>query len=767
MLGICASPEPRQSAIPGGDIKRNNIQSQRAFTVAVYKMRQFLTIFLMCLASTFGLTQESQSSETHSKLGLVLEGGGALGLAHIGVIEYLEEQHIPVSFIAGTSMGGLVGGVYATGLNAAEVRNVVKGINWDEVISGQPTFDNLSFRRKQDAREYPSAVEFGLREGLQFPSGFNSGQQVDLILDRIALPYSGIKTFNDLPIPFACVATDLVTKSEHVFRSGPLDIALRSTMSLPGIFSPVRHEGHIYVDGGLLNNIPVSVAKEMGADIILGIHLEVAPLKPDASLASFQVLGESIAAVIAANEREAMKDADLVVTVPLQEFTSSDYDKADAIIRAGYDAAKASAEKLSNLSVDEVSWKLYLTKRDARRGRTARPEFVEVTGVDPEIAHSLAEQMSDFAGYPVDAAKLEREILELNGTGPFSSLNYSMVEQGGKPGLQIEAQEKSYSPPIVRPLIEIDGSDYNDVFFSVGARITFLDFGGYRRELRNDVILGSRYGIATEYYRPLSPTSNWFVAPRVGVNSSQYPLYNGSTLRAVYRNRLALGGLDLGYTFGRTGELRLGYEGGYQHFSPQIGNAVELPTVPGTTGGAKLQYSLDRLDDPVVPRAGESLKFFTKYFNANPAAPHGFPLSELQIQNFFRLSNPSSIFLNAYAGTSYGYKTGIPAFSLGGVNRFLAFGTNELLTDQYFLFQTGYIRKLMKLPPFLGSTIDFLGMFEAGKTYPLPNGPKPPNVPGDIVGALVVDTIFGPVEVGGTVGNYGHGKFYFRIGRIF
>lgn len=730
------------------------------------QLRDFLTVFLVCLASTIGLTQESQSSE-HPKLALVLEGGGALGLAHIGVIQYLEEHHIPVSYIAGTSMGGLVGGVYATGRNATEVRDLVKGINWDEVISGQTRFEDLSFRRKQDAREYPTGLEFGLRKGVQFPSGFNAGQQVDLILDRIALPYSGLQSFDDLPIPFACVATDLVTKSEHVFRSGPLDLALRSTMSLPGIFSPIRHEGHIYVDGGLLKNIPVSVAKEMGADIILGIHLEVAPLKPDASLSSFQVLGESIAAVIAANEREAMKDADLVVTVPLQEFTSSDYDKADVIIKAGYDAAAANAGKLSNLSVDEVAWNVYLAKRDGRRGRAATPQFVEVTGVDPQIAYPLAQQMSEFAGQPVDSAKLERKILELNGTGPFSSLNYTMVEQNNKQGLQIEAQEKPYSPPIVRPLIVIDGSDYNDVFFSIGARITFLNFGGYRRELRNDVILGSQYGIATEYYRPFSPTSNWFVAPRVGINSSQYPLYSGNTLLALYRNRLALGGLDLGYAFGRTGELRLGYEGGYQHLSPQIGNEAELPTVSGATGHVNLQYSLDRRDDPVVPRSGESVKFFTKYFNANPAAPHGFPLSELQIQNFFRLSDPSSVFLNAYGGTSYGYKTGIPAFPLGGVTRFVAFGTNELLTDQYFLFQTGYIRKLTKLPPLLGSTIDFLGMFEAGKTYQLPNGPKPPYLPGDIVGALVVDTRFGPLEVGGAVGNYGHGKFYFQIGRIF
>jgi len=392
---------------------------------------------------------------------------------------------------------------------------------------------------------------------------------------------------------------------------------------------------------------------------------------------------------------------------------------------------------------------------------------VNVTGVDPEIAHSMAQQMSDLAQQPLDTAKLDHEILQLNGTGPFSSLNYSMVQQNGEAGLQIEAQPKPYSPPIVRPLIVIDGSDYNDVFFSLGARITFFDFGGYRGELRNDVILGSQYGIASEYYRPFSSASNWFVAPRIGVNSVQYPLYKGSSLLALYRNRMTGGAVDFGYAFGRIGELRLGYEGGYQHLSPQIGNVAELPNVSGGTGDVRLQYSLNRLDDPVVPRSGESVKFYTKYFNANPAASEGFPVSELHLQNFWRLSDPSSVFLNAYGGTSYGYKTGIPAFSLGGVTHFLAFGENELLTNQYFLFQGGYIRKLLQMPPLLGSTIDFLATFEVGKTYQLPNGPKPPYLPADAAGALVVNTLFGPVEVGGAVGDYGHAKFFFQIGRIF
>src|SRR5271169_5256741 len=280
------------------------------------KTRTTRLLLVLCVlgAGNFARSQElpRRDQTSHPKLGLVLEGGGALGLAHIGVITWLEEHRIPVNYVAGTSMGGLVGGVYATGRTAAEVREVVNGINWDQVMSGQTPFNDLSFRRKQDAHDYPSSLEFGLRKGLQFPAGFNSGQQVSLILDRVALPYSEIPSFNDLPIPFACVATDLLSGKAHVFRDGPLALALRSTMSLPGIFTPVRAGDHIYADGGLLDNLPIGVAKEMGADVVLGIHLEVAPLNPEKPLSTFTVLGQAISVVIAANELRSMEQADLL-----------------------------------------------------------------------------------------------------------------------------------------------------------------------------------------------------------------------------------------------------------------------------------------------------------------------------------------------------------------------------------------------------------------------------------------------------------------------
>jgi NTE family protein len=699
----------------------------------------------------------------------VLQGGGALGLAHVGVITWLEEHHIPFDYIAGTSMGGLVGGVYATGHNAAEMRQIVNEIPWDQVMAGQTPFDALSFRRKEDARDYPNNLEFGLRKGLQFPEGFNSGQQVSLVLDKIALPYSEIKSFNDLPTPFACVATDLVSGKPKVFRSGSLSLALRSTMSLPGIFTPVRTKDAIYADGGLLQNIPVEVAKEMGADLTLAIHLAEAPVLPNASLSSFSVLGDSIAVMISANELLSMEKADILVSVPVQKWSALSFDDADAIIKAGYDAAAAKSKVLMTLAVDDATWNQYLADRAARRRTNPVPTFIAVDGVNGNLSRRVEEQMAGVVGKPLDFDQLDQDIMHLKGFGRFSVLSYQMVERNGQQGLLVKTEENTYGPPIVRPLILIDGSSLKNVTFNLGARVTFLDVGGFRSEWRNDVTLFSEYGLRSEYYHPFTPLTQWFVAPRGLIDSSPFYIYDNNKLLSTYRRNTGGGGLDVGYQFGTTGELRVGYEGGWERFARQTGNPNELPSVSGTFGDARIQYKLDRLDNAVIPRAGQNLQANFQWTNASPEAPRPYPSAEIVSQNYFRLNEPSSVFLSGYGGTTFDYATGLPQFSLGGSQRLVAYGVNELLMDKYFLFQAGYIRQLAKLPPLLGSGIYFLGVYEAAQVYGPPHTMvnKASGFPTDGAAGIVVNTIFGPVEAAYAYGDTGHRKFFFRVGRLF
>jgi len=732
-----------------------------------------LALLLLPMATS---AQGGAQAPGRPRIGLILEGGGALGLAHIGVIQWLEEHHIPASYVAGTSMGGLVGGMYATGHSSREMRDLIAGVDWPAVIGGRTPYDDLSYRRKEDIRDYPNSLEFGLRRGLKFPSGFNSGQQVGLIFDRIALPYSTIKTFDDLPIPFACVSTDLVSGKRQVFRSGSLAQALRSTMSLPGVFSPVRTDDKIFADGALLDNLPVDVAQEMGAELTLAIHLQVKELSPDEHLSSFGVLGRSVSVMIAANELRSMEKADLLVTVPLGDFSSLDYEKADALIERGYQAATAKASVLSTLSVDEASWNAYLERRNSRRSTTVpAPQFVEVTGAPPQLVPQIEQEFADTIGRPLDTAEIDQKLMQLTGIGRFSRANYRMTERNGELGLEVVVQQKSYAPPTVHPIIIIDGSDYNNVHFIMGARITLYDFGAFGRELRNDVLVGSEYGLFSEYYVPFRRGSSFFAAPRSILDTQLFDAYRGQTFVAQYGKRRLGGGLDFGYEFGRVAELRVGYESYQIKFHPEIGDPTAFPTIQGRVGDSHLRFSVNHVDDPVIPRQGQYVQFSNDWYDATPHASGSFDTAQARISLFQRISRPSSVYITAKGGTSFGFtQTGIPQFALGGSSIGLpAYGTNELLTNQYVLGTVGYIRELVKLPPFLGGQIYLVTNVEGGRVYPLSASafPQAPPLssryPVSGAAGFVVNTIFGPVLIGGAVGDTGHQRFFFQLGKIF
>src|SRR5580700_4592833 len=292
-----------------------------------------------------------------STIGLVLEGGGALGLAHVGVLRWFEQNHIPVDYVAGTSMGGLVGGLYASGMSPQEIANFVGGINWTAVLSGQVPFPALSYRRKEDKLAFPNRLEFGLKHGFSLPSGLNSGSRVGLLLDEKMLPYYDLQSFDDLPIPFRCVATDMTTGREHVFKDGSLAQAMRSTMSIPGVFAPVAHGTQIYSDGAAVNNLPVSVARAMGADIVIAVYLDTGTFNRSSLESLVGVAGRNVQILIAANERKSMEDANILLNADVSNFTAGDFEKSAEIIPKGVEVAQEHAAELEKYAVNDTDWR--------------------------------------------------------------------------------------------------------------------------------------------------------------------------------------------------------------------------------------------------------------------------------------------------------------------------------------------------------------------------------------------------------------------------
>lgn len=700
---------------------------------------------------------------TRPKIGLVLEGGGALGLAHIGILEWMEEHRVPIDLITGTSMGALIGGLYASGMSTRELRELITSIDWNLTLGGQVPFNALSYRRKEDRIAYPNRLEFGLRNGVQFPAGLNSGHQIGLILSRATLGYPNLASFDDLPVPFRAVAVELISGKEEVFDKGSLADALRASISMPAIFAPAVRDGKVYTDGGSLNNLPVDVAKRMGADVLIAVHLATGPVDPKQLSTLTGTLGRTVAIVVSNNELRNMQLADILITADLSGFTSADYLRAGAIIAKGRDAAAAKNGILSRLQLDAASYQALLDQR--QRARTAIPRqvsTVEVEGTTRQLERSIEKTLKPFLNTRLQTSLLERELTRIVGLGRYDSLAYRIEDSNGTPALWVRAQEKLHGPPFFQPAVEIDGKDQSNVGFLFLSRFTALDLGGFRSEWRTDVAFGSRYGIASEYYRPLTESSRVFLAPRAFAQNSRYEVYENQDRIADYRLReYGLGG-DVGVNFSRFAELRAGYTLGRLSAERDIGSPV-FPDIGFRNDVATFRFAYEGQDDAVIARRGIRILASLKHFPEStlPALSQ----AELRITAAKPVSPRASFLGGVSGGTSFDSRdAGIRGFSFGAPIRLGAYGPNELRGHEYFLFTAGYLRELITLPPLAGDKLYWTTFYQAGR---MGGAQFHRGVPMSLSSVLVAKTLLGPIYLGGSWGDRGHRRWYFGLGRVF
>ena len=729
------------------------------------RLRIALVLALSATSLAAVSQNESVAPPKRMKVGIALEGGGALGLAHIGVLRWFEQHHIPIDYLSGNSMGGLVGGLYATGQSPDQIEKIVKGMDWPLLLGGVTPYQDLSYRRKEDARDVQSTLAIGFKKGASLPSGMNAGHQISLLIDRETLPYSDVKSFDDLPIPFRCVATDLVTGKAHVFSTGPIGLAMRSTMSLPGIFAPIAVGPSLLVDGELVDNLPTDLARSMGPDVVIAIHLQVSPTTADDIASLFGVLGRSITISSAASEVRGMEAADIVVKVDVQKFTALEFDRADALIEQGMKAAEEKAKILQPYALNQAEWDEYVAQRDARkRGPVGAPQFVKVEGTTPALNKKIETFLQPMVNQPIDTKKLDRSLTRLTGVGRFSSASYGMTEVGDETGLLVNVREKNNAPPVLQIAFNIDGTEPDNVTYTLGGRLTFLDIGGFGAEWRTDFAIGNTYGISSEYYKRFIQTSKWFYAPQIHVSNMGQWIYSYNNPQADYRIIRSGAGLDFGYAIDRFSEVRAGYEIGYLNANLKLGTPA-FSSVKGGVGATRFRFITDHLDEPIVPSTGYFGQVNFHFFDKSPGAPSAFPNLEMKTEYFKPMSPKSSVFLVAQGGTTMGNEqTGIPQYFLGGTGGLLAYGTNEVRGDQYFLFRPGYMHRLIALPPFVGGGVYATVLYEIGKMYDAPGVSKLPN---DGAGGVIVRTAFGPVFIGGSVGDTGHATWFFSLGHLF
>ncbi len=710
--------------------------------------------------------QPEVKTASRPKVALVLEGGGALGFAHIGVIEWMEAHHIPVDYVAGTSMGGLVGGLYASGMSPQEIKDFVGGINWSAVLSGQIPFPALSFRRKEDKLAYPNRLQFGLKNGFSLPNGLNSGSAVGLLLDDKMLPYYDLKNFDQLPIPFRCVATDMTTGKEHIFKDGSLPQAMRATMSIPGVFAPVEHGTSVFSDGGAVNNLPVDVARSMGPDIVIAVYLDTGPFNKKSLNSLVGVAGRNVEIMLAANEIQNMKDANILLKVDLSKYTSSDFELSAEIIPQGVKAAQEHAAELEKYAVNDAEWQAYLAQRNARRKTNVpEPKFINVYGMHGVQQSEIAHEFAKYVNKPIDPQKIETSITDLQGRGLYSSISYDLIDRDGTVGLQIRPREKNYGPPFLDAGIFLSSNNSNDIQFGFGARPTFFGIAGPGSELRMDFALGQVAGAGGELYKPLFDGKGLFVAPRAYYAHIVTAFFSGGQQLSQYIEEKNGFGFDIGYQFNSKTELRVGED--YQWYGQKL--RIGVPSEQAfhiTPWVTNLKFQYLGQDSVQVPTRGTEIRSIYNYLTKSPNGPGGYSQLDSAISHFIPVKSRGIIFGAGSGGTSFGATNlGLAGFALGGPLRLSAYQRGELLGTDYFLAQTGYLYRLLKLNPVIGEAIYATGFYEIGKVWNAQ--PGTPNLPMDGTAGLVMKTLVGPIYVGYSIGDSGHHAWFFGLGRIF
>ncbi|MCI0611755.1 patatin-like phospholipase family protein, partial [bacterium] len=628
-------------------------------------------ICLIFLFATF-ISANAQETKPRPRIGLVLSGGGARGFAHIGVLQWFEEHRIPVDYLAGTSMGGLIGGMYSIGLTPDEMKDIAYNINWIDLFRPVPAYDTLDFRRKEDRRAYPNGIELGLRNGIRLPPGLNSGHQLGLLFSRLTLPYSRIQSFDELPIPFRCIATDMVEAKQVVLSKGSLALALQATMSIPGVFAPVEIDGEILAsDGGLLNNIPTDVMKSLAVDTVIAVDIGT-PLGGRESMGSLgSILGQTIGVVTIENVRRNKKLADILIEPDLKKFETMDFPRAREITSLGYEGAEKMSSKLLPYAVGEAEWQAYLNERQSRiKKDVPNPQFIEVKGTTENAAEKIEFRLKNFVDQPLDPLALNKQLTEIWGRGRFLGLGYQLADSNGQTGLLIRVREKNYAPPFLNVALELNNTSTDELDVNLRGRVTLMDIGSQGSEVRLDGSLGSETSIAGEYFYRVS-SGNFFVAPRAFTQKTKLNLFLDEEQIAQYSIREYAVAADVGYEFGTTDQIRLGYQGGHISASRSIGDPV-LPEVSGRRSLSYLSWHHDSVDNAVIPTHGFLINTEFRYVIDSPIL-EGSDLDSSLPQFLFRgaafipAGPKNTLFAIGEGDTSFGkHPTVTEQFTIGG-----------------------------------------------------------------------------------------------------
>jgi NTE family protein len=688
------------------------------------------------------------------------------------VLRWFEEHRIPIDVVAGTSMGGLVGGAFASGMSSAELADLLDRTDWDQMF-GASAYRYKSIQRKEDARAYPGRLELQLRHGVALPAALNNGQQVDLLLAGIAARYAGLASFDSLPTPFRCIAFDLPTATAVVLESGSLPTAMRATMSLPGVFPPVVIGSRVLVDGGAVNNVPADVVRKMGADVVIAVDVGNANDTTSVSHSFFDVMNNTVDAMTRANTRRGMANADVLIAPDLDHFSSLDWRRAKELAVAGYAAAESHRDELLPLAVDEQTWNAYLAAR-ARKRLSDPPKIasLEIVGATPQDERRIRRFLDGQIGRPLDVRKVAADLTRLSGLDRYQSVSWDLEERDGRYVLVVLAQRYTNAPPILMTTVNVRNQTSDDFDFQLAARFLAYDRPFPRSELRVDGALGTDPSLGAELRQPIGST-RLFAAVLGGAEWNRINFTRDNTIVAQYSESRVRAELDLGAQPVRDLEFRVGVGAGHYDAHPRVGDP-DLPTLNGPETYGRFYGVYDSQDSPIVPSGGLRMVATSRYIMNAPDARgpvslvrsnDGLVQAELEGSSFWSWrAKARRVFLVAAGGSSFGTSP-LPnaQFMLGAPFKLDAFGVGEKRGDNYAVATLGYLHVVSRLPDFLGGPLTVGAWSENGSAFDRFSDAKFESQVG--IGA-VSETFVGPAFVGYSFGGRAR-RLFVSFGRVF
>lgn len=734
--------------------------------------RSLCWILALGLLAPVGMaaTPEAGQAGARPKIGLALGGGGALGIAHVGVIRALEELRIPIDFVAGTSMGAIVGGMYASGMSPDEMERSLVGMNWWDVMKDKTAREDMQYRRKRDDARYLMDIELGLKgSGLVMPHGLASGQKFNNVMQSMTVNAAGITDFSQLNIPYHATGTDIKTGTLVMLTNGNLATAMRASMAVPGAFTPVTIDGRKLVDGGIVDNLPVDVARAMGADIVIAVDVGklAAEKGADKKYESVgEILGRTYDIMRRPDQDRMGKTADILIAPDTSAFSASDFQNAAAIIPVGVDAVAAVSNQLAKYSVNEKTYQAFLDRQRRNNERPLVLRGIKVTDTRRVSDGVILAQVRTPLNEKTDLKSIEKDAARIYGLGDFQNVTYELEPVSDGYNLALHAPEKYWGPGYMRFGLRLESDGDHNANWGVLVNYSRRQLNALGGEVQLDLEGGTDQNATLEWYQPLNYASTLFVAPVLKYQSDLQPLYSNDTRIAEYERNEPGAGLDVGSQFYEWGEFRAGVYFGDLEYQRKTG-AADLLEGDRTVAAWTTRFALDRLDDAVFPTKGFLLNVNGFFADENLGSDDGYQ-KMWGTARFVKSFGRHTLLADGSLGHSLGSDVPVyDQFTLGGFNSLPGVSPGEIRGPYFLSGGVNYRFRLGNLSPSLGDGVYTLLRAGAGNAWPEPSDMDLGDMVVSFAAGLGADTALGPLMLGVGRAEDESTSYFLSIGTLF